>query len=144
MKTENRLRLDAFALPIPSQGLSNIFFRALRTAILMTMAGEGRKNNFYKCLRLTTTNATVRKTDKLDGSDELLLNSREYVGECRVTLLRLLSMEFSLASMSLRVGSVTLYTELVLISCAGHLLSSDVYGLMILAGDPDTCTRRGQ
>jgi hypothetical protein len=54
------------------------------------------------------TNATVRKTDKLHGREELLLNSREYVGECLVTLLRLLSMEFSLASISYEVATVLL------------------------------------
>lgn len=53
----------------------------------------GRKT-FYKYL--TTIYATVRKTDKLVGWDELLLNSREYVGECLVTLPLLLSViEFS-------------------------------------------------
>lgn len=106
----------------------------------MTTGAEGKKQ-FYKCLRIATTNATVRRTDKLDGCEELLLNSREYVGEWRVTLFRLLSIEFASPSISFKVGSVTLYTELVLISCVGHLLSCDVNGLMMFAGDPETFMR---
>lgn len=77
------------------------------------------------------------------GCDELLLSSSEYVGECRVTLLRPLSMtELSSASISFEVVSGSLYTEFVLMSCVGHELSNVEYGLMILAGVPDTCEHR--
>lgn len=67
------------------------------------------------------------KTDNGLGCDELLLSSKEYVGECRVTLLRPLSViELSSPSMSLDVVSGSLYTEFVLISCVGHEASNDV------------------
>lgn len=76
------------------------------------------------------------KTDNSLGCDELLLSSKEYVGECRVTLFRPLSaIELS---MSLDVVSGSLYTEFVLISWVGHDASTDVYGLIILAGVPET------
>lgn len=98
--------------------------------------------NFYSTmyLSLTTRNATERRTDRqLMGCVEPLLSSREYVGECRVTLLLLLSaIEFSSPSTSFEVVSAYLYTEFVLISCIGQVVSAKLNGLMILAGVPET------
>lgn len=92
---------------------------------------------------LIRSKAAAMRAGKMIGWDELLLNSREYVGgECLVTLLRPFSViEFSSPSMSFDVVSLNLYTELVLMSCVGHDESTEVYGLIIFAGVPGTCSR---
>ena len=79
-----------------------------------------------------------RTVRQVIGWVDPLLSSSEYVGECRVTLFLLLStIEFSSPSTSFDVVSAYLYTEFVLMSCIGQVVSSELNGLMMFAGVPD-------